>query len=445
MAPMTRAQRREYYAKQRRLQKYRERLQREQARAQRSLQALEQALVDLGLPETVAAEVQWRLKTVGKLLGKIFGLMFPTLFGCRTYHELTPGAGLGQEPARSASWVPCPSRSGCGSCSTAGRTSWPTLWRHVEDKSPATRSRWQWTWVGDDSVFKKAGQQLGLVGTWYSGQEHRVRRGIDGLLLVVVIGDGQAGHPGGLHRPSPGPRGAWPALPRQADLVAGDAGSDLDCPAAAGPALPAPLVVADSWFGDSKLLAHVAHHQRGTVVVEGKRTYVFQLPDGRRVTGQELLTRADWPWRDSLQLPGMRYVRLTATSPTYGPVTLVIVDEPGQERSYLLCQATPLTAPRLIRAWKRRSWIEHYFRTLKHLLATEACQVHGEDAYYGHLVLRLLAGLVLLYTARRLLKGPRDDGRDRVQPEASLALPYTQKTWNYTDFHGTSAWRPHEC
>jgi hypothetical protein len=65
----------------------------------------------------------------------------------------------------------------------------------------------------------------------------------------------------------------------------------------------------------------------------------------------------------------------------------------------------PLTAPHLIRAWKRRSWIEHYFRTLKHLLATEACQVQGEDAYYGHLVLRLLAGLVLLYTARRLLKG----------------------------------------
>ena len=49
--------------------------------------------------------------------------------------------------------------------------------------------------------------------------------------------------------------------------------------------------------------------------------------------------------------------------------------------------------------------IEHSFRTLKHLLATEACQVHGEDAYYGYLVLRLLAGLVLLYTARRLFKG----------------------------------------
>ena len=36
-------------------------------------------------------------------------------------------------------------------------------------------------------MFKKYGEQLGLVGTWWSGQEHRVLSGIDGVLLVVVI------------------------------------------------------------------------------------------------------------------------------------------------------------------------------------------------------------------------------------------------------------------
>lgn len=168
---------------------------------------------------------------------------------------------------------------------------------------------------------------------------------------------------------------------------------------------PAPLVVAESWLGDSTGRAHVASHPRGTAVVEGKRTDVFRLPDGRRVTGPELLTQVDWPWRDRLQLPGMRYVRLTATSPTVGSVTVVIVHEPGQPRYSLLCHATPRTAPRLIRAGKRRSWIEHSCRTLKHLVATAACQVHEADADDGHLVLRWLAGLVLLYTARRLVKG----------------------------------------
>jgi len=48
--------------------------------------------------------------------------------------------------------------------------------------------------------------------------------------------------------------------------------------------------------------------------------------------------------------------------------------------------------------------LKHY-RTLKHLLATGACQVQSEDAYYGHLVLRLIGCLVLFYTSRVISKG----------------------------------------
>jgi hypothetical protein len=98
-------------------------------------------------------------------------------------------------------------------------------------------------------------------------------------------------------------------------------------------------------------------------------------------------------------------VRLRATSPTYGEVTIVIVDEPGQDRFYLLCLETTLSAPQLIRRWRRRTWIAFVFRTLKHLLATEACQVHSEDAYYGHFVLRLMASFILFYTSRVICKG----------------------------------------
>jgi hypothetical protein len=365
---------------------------------------LEQALNALGLPETLVVEVEWRLKALGKLLGKIFGIMFPTVFGCRTAYELTrvrcwdknlPGKILGALPQ--PKWVRQLQRR--------AQELLATLWQHVKDKSPATRSRWQWTWVGDDSLFKKAGQQLGLVGTWWSGQEHRVRRGIDGLLLVVVIGEGKLVIPVDftVRRPDP----AGPGRPCRDKLTWLQVMLDRTWAAIQRRCrqLPPPLVVADSWFGDSKTMTQVAIHQHGSLVVEGKHTDVFHLPDGRRMTGQELLRWADWPWRDCLQLPRLRDVRLTAISPTYGPVTVVIIDEPGQARYYRLCRATRLTAPRLIRAWKRRSWIEHHFRLLKHLLAAEACQVHGEDAYYGHLVLRLLAGLALLYTARILCKG----------------------------------------
>ena len=37
--------------------------------------------------------------------------------------------------------------------------------------------------------------------------------------------------------------------------------------------------------------------------------------------------------------------------------------------------------------------------------ATEACQARTEDAYYGHLGLRLIAGFVLFYTSRVICKG----------------------------------------
>ena len=98
-------------------------------------------------------------------------------------------------------------------------------------------------------------------------------------------------------------------------------------------------------------------------------------------------------------------MRLRATSPTYGPVTVVIVDEPGQDRVSLFCRETERSAPQLIRRWRRRSWIEFVFRTLKHLLVTESCQVHSEDAYYGHLVLRLMASFVLFYPSRGRCEG----------------------------------------
>jgi hypothetical protein len=61
----------------------------------------------------------------------------------------------------------------------------------------------------------------------------------------------------------------------------------------------------------------------------------------------------------SPQVPGVRYARLRATSPTYGAVTLIVVDEPGAEQFYAMCLETAISAPRLMRAWKRRCWIEH--------------------------------------------------------------------------------------
>lgn len=112
-----------------------------------------------------------------------------------------------------------------------------------------------------------------------------------------------------------------------------------------------------------------------------------------------------WPWRQRLDAPGCRYARLRARSATSGAVILIAVDKPGEDSCYLLALDTPIPATRLLRLWSRRTLIEQGFRTLKSLLATDACKVRSEDAYYGPLVLRLMASFVLHYTSRVLFKG----------------------------------------
>jgi len=405
MSPGKRYAKKQAKAINRRRLNAKERHERQQRQAQRDIEALHQALHDLGLPADLATEIEGRLHAHKKLLGKIFGLMFPTLFGCLNAYELTRTRGWDKNvPWRILGALP--KRSWLKRLRKLGQDILVSLWRHTSSMSEATRSRWQWTWVLDDSVFRKYGGKLELVGTWWSGQHKRVVDGIDGVLLLVVIGDGKLVVPVDFAVRRPNPKGPG----RRCRTKLGWAQDMLDETLAAlrrrGLAFPVPLVVADSWFSDSKLMAHVADTHQGTLLVQGKATYTFFLKDGHKVKGADLVDEdQEWPFRQSLNAPDCRYARLQATSPTYGEVTVIIVDKPGEKRFDLLCFATSLQATRLLRLWARRHWIEQVFRTLKHLLATDACQVHSEDAYYGHLVLRLMACFVLFYTSRVIFKG----------------------------------------
>ena len=124
-------------------------------------------------------------------------------------------------------------------------------------------------------------------------------------------------------------------------------------------------------------------------------------------------------------------------------MTVVIVDEAGQDRFYLLCLQTELSGPVLIRRWRRRHWIEFVFRVLKHLLATDSCQAHIEDAYYGHFVLRLMGSFVLFYTSRVICKGRL------TMEEIIFSLKHywrfvdLEPLENYKHFHRVSVGEPH--
>ncbi len=117
--------------------------------------------------------------------------------------------------------------------------------------------------------------------------------GIDGVLLVVVVGDGKLVVPVdfAIRRPDPmGPGG--PCRDKLHWLQSMLEGRLADF-RRRGLELPPPIVVADSWFGDSKVMRHVATAHQGTLLVEGKSSYVFALPDGRQVKGGDLQTQSD--------------------------------------------------------------------------------------------------------------------------------------------------------
>jgi hypothetical protein len=404
MSPSNRYAKKHAKARQYRRLHAHERLERDRRQAQRAAEALPQALEALGLPANLVGEIAGRLPSQQKLLGKIVGGMSPALFGCRTPSELCRVRGWDQHwPSRMLGALP--KRSWLKRLRRLALAVWAPLWRHVASKSPATQSRWQGPWGGDDSVFHKYGEQLGLVGRWWRGQHLRVLSGIDGLLLLGVIGEGRLVVPVdfAIRRPNP----VGPGAPCRDKLSW--ARVRLDERRAAlrrhGLEVPAPIMVADRWFSDAKRMPHVGEMHQGTLLVEGKQSSTFPLAKGHKVKGHDLIEGTRWQWRPSPWEPGVYYVRLRATSPPYGQVTSVMVDEPGQDRFYRLCLETTLSAPQLIRRWRRRTWIEFVFRTLQHLLGTEACQGHSEDAYYGHLGLRLMGSFVLFYTSRVLCKG----------------------------------------
>ncbi len=93
MSQTTRAAKKHANALKRRRMNAKARQEHQQRQAQRDIEALHQALHDVGLPDDLVIEIEGRLRAQKKLLGKIFGLMFPTLFGCRSAHELTRTRG----------------------------------------------------------------------------------------------------------------------------------------------------------------------------------------------------------------------------------------------------------------------------------------------------------------------------------------------------------------
>jgi hypothetical protein len=166
-----------------------------------------------------------------------------------------------------------------------GQALWGRRWRPVADKSPATRRRWPWTGVGAESLVKTSGQPLGLVGTWWSGPEPRGRLGLAGLRRLVGLGDGKRVVAVDVVGRRPAPTG--PGRPCRDQRPWWQVRRDRTWTALRRRCRPgpAPLVVAESGFGDATWLPPVTTHPQGPWRVEGKRASVFTRSAGCRVNG----------------------------------------------------------------------------------------------------------------------------------------------------------------
>jgi len=141
MSPTTRHIKKHAKARQRRRRTAQERLARDRRQAQYAATVVEQALHDLGLPENLAAEIEGRLRSQHKLLGKIVGVMCPPLFGCRTNTELCRVRGWEKNlPTRLLGALP--KRSWIKRLRRLGLEVLLPLWRYAASASEATRSRW---------------------------------------------------------------------------------------------------------------------------------------------------------------------------------------------------------------------------------------------------------------------------------------------------------------
>ena len=99
MSPSKRYAKKHAKARQRRRLQVHERLERDRRQAQQAAEALHQALEDLGLPANLVVEIEGRLHSQQKLLGKIVGVMFPTLLAVGPPQSCVAcGAGISSGP-----------------------------------------------------------------------------------------------------------------------------------------------------------------------------------------------------------------------------------------------------------------------------------------------------------------------------------------------------------
>jgi len=284
---------------------------------------------------------------------------------------------------------------------------------HHPHASAAMKSRYRLTFILDITTLLKVGKMLGLAGMFYSGMLHRPAHSIEVVVLYAVVGEGWLCLPLDLRIRKPDPPKGAPCLTgiELAKAMLEDLRRSLACRFLG---LEGHFLVADAWFDEHHLLRR-AKQMCLLPIVQGKISFVFEgLVQGIPFEGsaEDLLERSDWRWKCSPQCPTIPYVRLLLRNPTFGKVVVVLRKLPTKEKpDYLIGLDLSVTAPRMLRAYRRRPWIETFFEVCKATLRIEHFKFRSLGGIYGVVALRFLSFVVFDYAGRRLSHGHLTGGQ----------------------------------
>jgi hypothetical protein len=278
---------------------------------------------------------------------------------------------------------------------------------HHPHASAAMKSRYRLTFILDITTLLKVGKMLGMTGMFYSGMLHRPAHSIEVVVLYGVVGEGWLCLPLDFRIRKPDSSQGAPCLTgiQLAKAMLEDLHRSLTCRFLG---LEGHFLIADAWF-DAHHLLRRAKQMRLLPIVQGKTSFVFEgIVQGLPFEGfaQDLLERADWRWKCSSQCPNIPYVRLLLKNPTFGKVVVVLRKLPTKAKpDYLIGLDLSLSAPRMLRAYRRRPWIEAFFEVCKATLRIEHFKFRSLGGIYAVVTLRFLAFVVFDYAGRRLSHG----------------------------------------
>ena len=284
---------------------------------------------------------------------------------------------------------------------------------HPPHASAAMKSRYRVTFILDITTLLKVGKMLGVAGMFYSGMLHRPAHSIEVVVLYAVVGEGWMCLPLDLRIRKPDPPIGSPCLTgiQLAKAMLEDLHRSLACRFLG---LEGHFLVADAWFDEHHLLRR-AKQMHLLPIVQGKTSFVFEgIIQGIPFEGaaQDLLQHSQWTWKVSPQCPEIPYVRLILKNPTFGKVVVVLRKLPTKDKpDYLIGLDLSISAPRMLRAYRRRPWIEAFFEVCKATLRIEHFKFRSLGGIYGVVVLRFLSFAVFDYAGRRLSHGHLTGGQ----------------------------------